>query len=111
MNVLVVNAGSSSLKLSVLGDNDNVLTAVNEQLPPGADPVPALDRFLSAQPVDLAGHRVVHGGDHYRNPVPIDEGLISNLDHLVSLAPLHNPPAVRAIEALRRLRPDLPAVA
>jgi acetate kinase len=106
-----VNAGSSSLKLSVLDDDDHVLHAVNEHLERGEDPGPVIQRFLNSQSVDVAGHRVVHGGDHYREPVVIGDDLISNLDHLISLAPLHNPPAVRAIEALQRLRPELPAVA
>jgi acetate kinase len=111
--VLVVNAGSSSLKLSLLDDEDSVLHAVNEPLPPGDDPVPYLSRFLSGlQPFpDVAGHRVVHGGSRFVQPVVIDASVLSALDELASLAPLHNPPAIAGITALERVAPDLPAVA
>jgi acetate kinase len=111
--VLVVNAGSSSLKLSLLNDDDSVLHAVNESLPAGADPAPLISEFLSSVPVspDVAGHRVVHGGSRFVQPVVIDSSFVSALDLLASLAPLHNPPALAGITALQRVAPDLPAVA
>jgi len=111
--VLVVNAGSSSLKLSVLDDEDSVLHAVNEPLSSGDDPAPLLSRFLSsvAERPDIAGHRVVHGGLRFIQPVMIDASVLSALDELASLAPLHNPPAIAGITALKRVAPDLPAVA
>ena len=113
MPVLVVNAGSSSLKLSVLDDEDSVLHAVNEPLSSGDDPAPLLSRFLSsvAERPDIAGHRVVHGGSRFIQPVMIDASVLSTLDELASLAPLHNPPAIAGITALKRVAPDLPAVA
>jgi acetate kinase len=111
--VLVVNAGSSSLKLSLLDDEDSVLQAVNEPLSSGQDPAPLLSRFLSSvlEPPDVAGHRVVHGGSRFIQPVVIDASVLSALDELASLAPLHNPPAVAGIIALTRVAPDLEAVA
>jgi len=62
-------------------------------------------------PIDAAGHRVVHGGDVFTDPVVIDAATEADLADLADLAPLHNPPALRAIAVLRRLSPDLPAVA
>jgi acetate kinase len=111
--VLVVNAGSSSLKLSLLDDEDSVLHAVNEPLASGDDPAPLLSRFLSnlGPAPDVAGHRVVHGGSRFVQPVMIDSSVLSALDELASLAPLHNPPAIAGIMALKRVAPDLPAVA
>jgi acetate kinase len=111
--VLVVNAGSSSLKLSLLNDDDSVLHAVNEPLPAGGDPAPLLSRFLSelVEHPDVAGHRVVHGGSRFVQPVVIDASVLSALDELASLAPLHNPPAIEGITALKRVAPDLEAVA
>jgi acetate kinase len=57
------------------------------------------------------GHRVVHGGEVFREPVIIDDEAIRQIKDLIPLAPLHNPPNVVAIEALRALRPDVPNVA
>ncbi|NLI80322.1 MAG: acetate kinase [Deltaproteobacteria bacterium] len=57
------------------------------------------------------GHRVVHGGEAFREPVIVDEDVICRIKDLIPLAPLHNPPNVAGIEALRKLRPDVPNVA
>ncbi|MBS4728496.1 acetate kinase [Mycobacterium sp. SM1] len=57
------------------------------------------------------GHRVVHGGDTFFRPTLVDDALIAKLKELSSLAPLHNPPAVAAIEMARELLPDLPHIA
>ena len=57
------------------------------------------------------GHRVVHGGEVFREPVIIDDEVVRQIKELIPLAPLHNPPNVVAIEVLRALRPDVPNVA
>lgn len=57
------------------------------------------------------GHRVVHGGEVFREPVIIDDEVMRQIKELIPLAPLHNPANLDAIEALRRLRPDVPNVA
>lgn len=57
------------------------------------------------------GHRVVHGGEVFHEPVIIDDDVIRLIKELIPLAPLHNPPNVAGIEALRALRPDVPNVA
>jgi acetate kinase len=110
--VLVVNAGSSTLKLSVLDDANRAIFEREEDLPDGADPAGPLARFLSEAPsVDVAGHRVVHGGSRFRDAVILDRSVIAALEELVPLAPLHNPPALHAIAALGQVAPDLVAVA
>jgi acetate kinase len=58
-----------------------------------------------------AGHRVVHGGTMYSQPVLVTEPLLRDLQPLLSLAPLHLPHNLAAIEALRRTHPNLPQVA
>lgn len=58
-----------------------------------------------------AGHRVVHGGMSFTAPVRIDHDVLHKLDALASLAPLHQPPALRAIRALQLMLPELPQVA
>lgn len=58
-----------------------------------------------------AGHRVVHGGAAFSAPVLVDDHVLSELDRLVPLAPLHQPHNLAAIRALKVIRPDLPQVA
>ncbi len=107
--VLVANVGSSSVKLRVVGSDDEVLGATD--LP--ADPPPdELDAALVELPeADAVGHRVVHGGADFTGPVVIDGTVVDRLQGLTPMAPLHNPPAVELIRRLLQARPDLPAVA
>jgi acetate kinase len=58
-----------------------------------------------------AGHRVVHGGSIYTEPVRIDASVIGELRRLIPLAPLHQPHNLAAIDAVAKLHPDLPQVA
>jgi len=57
------------------------------------------------------GHRVVHGGEHFRAPVLIDERVIEAIRGLAPLAPLHNPANLIGIEAMRATMPEVPQVA
>jgi acetate kinase len=68
---------------------------------------------LAAAPRDVAAvaHRVVHGGERFREPVVIDDDVERALAALADLAPLHNRPALTAIESARRALPDVPHVA
>jgi acetate kinase len=110
MRLVVVNAGSSSVKLRVV-DGDEVLSSADLG-PPDQGLTDEVDGFLeSAGAIDGSGHRVVHGGGVLTRPVVVDDDVRAELGRLEDLAPLHNPPATRAIDAFRRLRPDLPAVA
>lgn len=112
MQVLVVNAGSSSLKLRLLDGEDSVVAAANLDCPAPADMAAALGSFVEKNPYfDAAGHRVVHGGPAFRQPIILDDGVDARLDALADLAPLHNPPSLSAIHSLRSLWPDLPQVA
>jgi acetate kinase len=112
MRVLVVNAGSSSLKLALLDASDRVLASANLSPPGTGDLAEQLAGFLAGAPrPDAAGHRVVHGGPRFRSSTVVTGAVIDQLRGLGDLAPLHNPPALAAVEALRRLRPELPAVA
>jgi acetate kinase len=60
---------------------------------------------------DAVGHRVVHGGMTFAEPTRIDAAVIARLEELVPLAPLHQPQAVAAIEAVARVAPRVPQVA
>jgi len=112
VRVLTVNAGSSSLKLRVIGVGDAVVTTAELPRHTGESVAPALSQFMDEAPTfDAVGHRVVHGGPDFDAPVLLDERAEAALDRLDSLAPLHNPPAVEAVRVLLRLRPKLPQVA
>jgi len=95
-DVLVVNAGSTSLKLSVVADDETSHR---------------VDSLESAPHVVAVGHRVVHGGERLSEPALIDDSVLAELERLIALAPLHNAPAVAAIEAAQRALPDVPHVA
>ncbi|HTZ07580.1 MAG TPA: acetate/propionate family kinase [Acidimicrobiales bacterium] len=116
MRVLVVNAGSSSVKASVLDADDTLLVQRDRAVDPeGSFPGlldAVLDEIFAAVPVlDAAGHRVVHGGADHRTPLVLEGGAEAALAGLAELAPLHNPPALAAIARLRTRRPDLVQVA
>lgn len=112
MRVLVVNAGSSSLKLGVLGDADEVLASTDLPLERGQVDGEAVRAALDEMPpADAAGHRVVHGGERFTAPAPVDDRVEAALEELVELAPLHQPKSLAAMRAVSAARPGLPAVA
>jgi acetate kinase len=112
VRVLVVNAGSSSLKLRVLDGSDQVTGTADLPAPRGAADAAAVGTALaSLGDADAAGHRIVHGGTSFTGPVRIDDGVLARLRALTSLAPLHQPKSLAAVEAVQRARPGLPAVA
>jgi acetate kinase len=117
--VLVVNAGSSSLKVSAIevGTREPIASA---QAAWGSDATRATDRYSALENAlaglpdidfDAAAHRVVHGGTRFVAPVVVDDAVLAELDGLSELAPLHNPVALDAIRAQLSLRPELRAVA
>jgi acetate kinase len=108
--VLVVNAGSSSLKLRLLGEDDEVLATSDLEDWDGRSGLDGLDdRFL--RDAEAVGHRVVHGGTDFSSPIVIDDEVLARIEALSSLAPLHQPRAVAGIRAVGAALPDRPAVA
>lgn len=61
--------------------------------------------------MDAVGHRIVHGGDRFAGPVPIDDGAMAGIAALVSLAPLHQPRSLMMLAAFRDLYPGMPQTA
>ena len=97
-SVLVLNAGSTSLKLHLVspsGESERVRSF------DGLDPAG----------LDAVAHRVVHGGPRFRAPVLVDDDVLAAIAELRALAPLHNAPALRELDAARRRFPALPHVA
>jgi acetate kinase len=110
--VLVVNPGSSSLKLHVLDDAGAVTAADETPLSGGRIESHDVETFLARHPeVTAVGVRVVHGGAEFRHTVLIDQQVEDRLAEVADLAPLHDPPALEAVRAVRRACPDLPVVA
>jgi acetate kinase len=95
--VLVVNAGSTGIKLSLV-DDDERGTAIESP---------------AAAPADLVavGHRVVHGGAEFVAPTLLDDEVIGRLEGATDLAPLHNGPALAAIRSTMAALPSVPQVA
>ena len=112
-SVVIVNAGSSSLKACLLGPGDSVGSALELDAWDGSPDHPELARFLTAAGprASVVAHRVVHGGSVFRHAVLIDDDVIDAISGLTDLAPLHQPRALAGIEAARRLMPGLPGVA
>jgi acetate kinase len=112
VRVLVVNAGSSSIKLRVLGDDDELLGERDLDAPRSEVDRDELTRALRALPdADVAGHRVVHGGQRFRAAVRVDDEVLSALRELTDLAPLHQPKSLDGLEAVSDVLPELPAIA
>lgn len=112
MRILVVNAGSSSLKLSVLDEADGLLASETVDAPVGRIDDAALRAAISANsPIDAVGHRIVHGGTEFTQPVLIDARVLRRLEALTDLAPLHQPKSLRGLDVVSRLLPGVPAVA
>ena len=133
-DILVVNAGSSSIKVAVLGmdmarratgmvseigGSGELRVGGSRQAVAAADHGAAfvvLLEALAGQGFGLdgfvaAGHRVVHGGRTLTRPLRIDAVVMGEIEACVPLAPLHNPHNLSAIRALKDLAPDLPQVA
>jgi acetate kinase len=110
--ILVVNAGSSSLKLRVLGPGDAVEGGADLPAPRGVTDAAELERAMrDLGAVDAVGHRIVHGGTDFSGPVRIDARVVQRLEALTDLAPLHQPKSLAALAAVTAVLPDVPAVA
>ena len=133
--ILVVNAGSSSIKVGVfdtdltevmagqvsgiggalahltLGAEDQNVAAPDHD----AALVMILDSLarqgINASALTAAAHRVVHGGTSLVNPCAVDDTVIAGIEAATPLAPLHNPNNLAGIRALQALAPDLPQYA
>ena len=110
MRVLVVNAGSTTLKMSIVEDGEEVGSTTVEGWE-GAGHVEPIEEFLGEHAdVDAVGHRVVHGGPRSAGAARVDDELVDYLESIEDLAPLHNPRAVAAMHEVGRLLPETPGV-
>ncbi|MDR2524046.1 MAG: acetate kinase [Candidatus Nomurabacteria bacterium] len=139
-DILVINSGSSSIKFQLieaktervivkgaaekLGLDESFMTLkldgkeFDVALPPRsnhADALGALFGFMDqhdlGKDLSAVGHRVVHGGETFRESVLIDDKVIAGIKAATPFAPLHNPANLLGIEAVAKINPDLPQVA
>ncbi|MET8248617.1 acetate kinase [Streptomyces sp. NPDC005202] len=87
-----------------IADHDAALKAVAAEL--------ARDGLgLDSPELAAIGHRVVHGGMFFTEPTVIDDAVLTEIERLIPVAPLHNPANLTGIRTAMALRPDLPQVA
>jgi acetate kinase len=115
--ILVFNAGSSSLKLGLFDAateeqvaSAQVLWNPDEEASRRAA-LKSLLEDIHLWRIDAVGHRVVHGGARFTSAVQIDSMVLAELEALTALAPLHNGPALDVIEMVTKLLPGVPQVA
>lgn len=123
MNILVINAWSSSLKYQLFDMEKGSVVAKwivekvwvkNSSVKNHKAALQSVVDILSAGwnlNIDAIGHRVVHGGEYFHAPVRIDADVISKIDECSILAPLHNPANLEWIRACAALLPNIPQVA
>jgi acetate kinase len=117
MPVLVLNAGSSTLKAQLLDPESGKLVRrstierIGEAGRTHEGAVAQLLAEMQAETVSAVGHRVVHGGERFTAALQIDDAVEAAIEACVPLAPLHNPANLAGIRAARRALPDLPHVA
>jgi acetate kinase len=117
VKVLTVNAGSSSLRLAAFAEKDEALSLLASGYFPDvrnnlAEILRAFSKDHGIEKVSVVAHRVVHGGSRLTAPCVLDDRVEAEIERLIPLAPLHNPPALAGIRACRALfGADVPQVA
>jgi len=125
MKILVINAGSSSLKYELFNGSlkslaEGIIQRIGEKgqtQNQSAAAKQALAALLeqkiikSINEITIIGHRVVHGGEKYQKPIRITKTVQKEITKLCNLAPLHNPPNLEGIKACAKLLPKTPQIA
>jgi acetate kinase len=116
VKILVLNAGSSSLKFDLFeaidANSERVLAkGAVERVSGMAEALASVFQQIDRESVEAVGHRVVHGGDRFHESVVIDGDVEKQIEALSILAPLHNPHSLEAYRAAREHLPGVPQVA
>lgn len=115
MNILVFNAGSSTLKARLVDPRagkalfEKKIERIAEGQLEGA--VASVLEGVKGQTVAAVAHRVVHGGARFSGAALIDDEAVAAIEACVPLAPLHNPANLAGIRAARKALPDTPQIA
>lgn len=114
MKLAVINSGSSSLKFKLFNmENESVIFKINlEEIISHADALDEVIEELHAigidfKDLDALGHRVVHGGEKFKQLTLVDDEVIKEIETLSTLAPLHNPANLQGILSVKEIAPSL----
>ncbi|HEX5329665.1 acetate kinase [Sulfuricurvum sp.] len=115
MSILVINAGSSSIKYSLYESASLRLIdhGLIEEIRDHHEGFEVMRTQLLVHGIDITqinaiGHRVVHGGERFHEPALVDDDLLAEITALIPLAPLHNPANIEGIIAARTIAPNVP---
>lgn len=113
MNILVINSGSSSIKLSVFRviNEEQIFKSQIARSSSIENDMFSIPQALNKITIDAIGHRVVHGGAKFYNSVVIDESVKEAIKSAIIIAPLHNFSALAEIEISQKIWPNLPQIA
>ena len=118
MKILVLNAGSSSLKYKLFINHIPSLEGLIENITNYHKGIEEIENQLknkadisNLSSLDVVGHRVVHGGEEFQKSVIIDQKVIETIKALIPLAPLHNPANLEGILMIKKIAPTLTQVA
>jgi acetate kinase len=119
VKILVLNAGSSSVKYQVIDTDSGVSLAKGAREDIARGGAPSIDHALSSilesldadLSIDAVGHRVVHGGALYSDAAIITHDVVADIEGLSAIAPLHNPANVAGIRAAQKALPGVPHIA
>lgn len=121
MHLLILNAGSSSLKFELFEagaqpSNKNLKSLFCGHFDNHGKPIRNFEELIkkaikNMHGIQAVGHRVVHGGEKYTKPTKITPSVIVEIRRLCKLAPLHNPPSLACILACKKLFPKTPQIA
>ena len=120
MSILVINCGSSSCKYQLFDIKSKkslakgVIERIGQRNSGCKDHYQAIklirDKLPSSE-IKGIGHRVVHGGEEFKEAVVIKKNVLKSIERASELAPLHNPPSLAGIKACKRYFPEIPQVA
>jgi len=116
MRILVLNAGSSSIKYGIFDTAQNVELHKGEldrvkDVSAGITEIPARLIVAGYKEFNAIGHRIAHGGEAFHEAALVDDKIIKIIDALTPLAPQHNPPGLAGIRAAQKHWPGVPQVA
>lgn len=110
MKILVINSGSSSIKYKLFENDTIILGDIKEEIKNYDN---SIKEILDEIPtnINLVAHRVVHGGEYFKEATLLDDNSIKKIEELSPLAPLHNPVNLKAIKFIKQHYPTLIQIA
>ena len=113
MRILVINVGSSSVKLGVVENGVRLFRHSSNNLKNITNTLDKISNILALngyKTFDAIGHRVVHGGETFKDSCLIDSTVIDGIESCVPLAPLHLPHNLVGIRLAQKIWPDVPQI-